>query len=77
MSHLYKPNYNEWTSKNRLKVSDYTTVFFNTFQYGIETDIWDQELTNGGPQLTTQIRIILTWRLRRTLVLKLLDKLEM
>ena len=48
MSHLYKPNYNEWTSKNRLKVSDYTTVFFNTFQYGIETDIWDQELTNGG-----------------------------
>lgn len=48
MSHLYKPNYNEWTSKNRLKVSDYTAVFFNTFQYGIETDVWDQELTNGG-----------------------------
>lgn len=35
-------------SKNRLKVSGYQTVFFNTFQYGLETDIWDQELTSGG-----------------------------
>ena len=35
-------------SKNRLKISTYQTVFFNTFQYGIETDIWDQELTSGG-----------------------------
>lgn len=35
----------EYTSKNRLKVSDYETLFFNTFQYGIETDIWDTETT--------------------------------
>lgn len=38
----------EYTSKNRLKVSPYQTVFFNTFQYGLETDVWDQSLTNGG-----------------------------
>ena len=48
MSHLFKPSYNEYTSKNRLKVSQYKTVFFNTFQYGLETDIWDQEVANGG-----------------------------
>ena len=36
------------TSKNRMKVSPYQTVFFNTFQYGLETDVWDQELTSGG-----------------------------
>jgi hypothetical protein len=36
------------TSKNRMKVSPYQTVFFNTFQYGLETDIWDEQLTNGG-----------------------------
>lgn len=35
-------------SKRRLRVSDYETVFFNTFQYGIETDVWDQQLTSGG-----------------------------
>ena len=33
------------TSKGRLKVSPYETVFFNTFQYGIETDVWDTEVT--------------------------------
>lgn len=34
------------TSKDRLKVSPYETVFFNTFQYGIETDVWDTD--SGG-----------------------------
>jgi len=37
-----------YTSKNRLKVSSYQTVFFNTFQYGKETDIWDEATANGG-----------------------------
>lgn len=37
-----------YTSKNRLKVSAYQTVFFNTFQYGVETDVWDSGLTNGA-----------------------------
>ena len=32
----------EYTSKTRLKVSTYETVFFNTFQYGKETDVWDE-----------------------------------
>jgi hypothetical protein len=32
----------EYTSKNRLKVSNFETVFFNTFQYGKETDVWDE-----------------------------------
>lgn len=35
----------DYTSKNRLKVSNYETSFFNTFQYGIETDIWDTGIT--------------------------------
>ena len=32
----------EYTSKTRLKVSAFETVFFNTFQYGKETDVWDE-----------------------------------
>jgi len=38
----------EFTSKNRLKISTYQTVFFNTFQYSKETDVWDESTTNGG-----------------------------
>ena len=37
-----------YTSKNRLKISNYQTDFFNTFQYGKETDVWDESTTNGG-----------------------------
>ena len=32
----------QYTSKERLKTSGYETIFFNTFQYGVETEIWDQ-----------------------------------
>jgi hypothetical protein len=39
---------NSTTSKLRLKISDYETVFFNTFQYGKETDIWDEYTANGA-----------------------------
>ncbi|AOO15161.1 virion structural protein [Cyanophage S-RIM12_Np_14_0310] len=35
----------QFTGKNRLKVSPYQTVFFNTFQYGLETDIWESDIT--------------------------------
>jgi hypothetical protein len=38
----------EFTSKGRLKVSPYQTVFFNTFQYGKESDVWDEATANGG-----------------------------
>ena len=38
----------EFTSKNRMKVSTYETVFFNTFQYGKETDVWDELVVNGA-----------------------------
>lgn len=38
----------EFTSKNRLKISNYETIFYNTFQYGKETDVWDESTTNGG-----------------------------
>ena len=34
-----------YTSKNRLKVSQYETVFFNTFQYGLEFDVWETGIT--------------------------------
>ena len=47
MTYLYSDN-NEYTSKNRLKVSDYQTDFFNTFQYGKETDVWDESTTSGA-----------------------------
>jgi hypothetical protein len=36
------------TSKNRLKVSTYEIEFSSTFQFGKETDVWDEELTTGG-----------------------------
>ncbi len=37
-----------YTSKNRIKISSYQTSFFNTFQYGKETDVWDEYTANGG-----------------------------
>ena len=36
------------TSKGRSKVSPYETVFFNTFQYGVETDVWETGVTGTG-----------------------------
>ena len=48
MSHLYKPSKDTYTGSNRLKVSPYQTVFFNTFQYGKETDVWDERLVRVG-----------------------------
>ena len=38
----------DYTSKNRLKVSPYETTFFNTFQYGLETDVWDTRVSLGA-----------------------------
>ena len=38
----FRPSF---TSQNRIKTSPYQTVFFNTFQYGKETDIWDEQVT--------------------------------
>ena len=40
---IYDPA--DTTSKNRVKISDSETLFFNTFQYGIETDVWDTGIT--------------------------------
>ena len=36
------------TSKGRTKVSPYETVFFNTFQFGTETDVWETSVTGTG-----------------------------
>jgi len=36
------------TSKGRLRTSPPETIFFNTFQYGTETDVWETSATNGG-----------------------------
>jgi len=36
------------TSKGRQKVSPYETVFFNTFQFGTETDVWETDVTGTG-----------------------------
>ena len=43
-----KADIGDYTSKGRLKVSNPEIVFFNTFQYGIETDVWDSSTSNGG-----------------------------
>lgn len=47
-STLHKSYVGAYTSKGRLEVSSAETVFFNTFQYGIETDVWDTAATLGG-----------------------------
>lgn len=36
------------TAKNRLKVSNQELQYFNTFQYGRDTNIWDESTTNGA-----------------------------
>ena len=36
------------TSKGRQKVSPYETLFFNTFQYSTETDVWETDVTGTG-----------------------------
>jgi hypothetical protein len=33
-----------FTSSRRLKTSPYQTTFFNTFQYGKESDVWDESV---------------------------------
>ena len=38
----------QFTNNNRLKVTPYQTVFFNTFQYGKETDVWDERVVGVG-----------------------------
>ena len=43
----------EFTSKGALKTSVTEIVFFNTFQYGIETDTWDTSNINGGTAVFT------------------------
>ncbi len=34
----------QFSDSNRLKVAPFQTVFFNTFQYGKETDVWDERV---------------------------------
>ena len=36
------------TSKDRMKITSYTTGFFNTFQHSKAADVWDETLTTGG-----------------------------
>jgi len=36
------------TSKDRAKVSGYEVVFFNTFQFDKQSDVWDELTTTGG-----------------------------
>jgi hypothetical protein len=38
----------QFSNNNRLKVAPYQTVFFNTFQYGKETDVWDERIVGVG-----------------------------
>jgi len=36
------------TSKDRMKITSYSTGFFNTFQTSKAVDVWDESLTSGG-----------------------------
>jgi hypothetical protein len=45
----------EVTGKRRLKTSTPEVVFFNTFQYGIETDVWDTRVGVGGSAVWNSI----------------------
>ena len=38
----------QFTNNNRLKIAPFQTVFFNTFQYGKETDVWDERVVGVG-----------------------------
>ena len=38
----------QFTNNNRFKISPFQTVFFNTFQYGKETDVWDERIVGVG-----------------------------
>ena len=42
----------QFSNNNRLKVAPFQTVFFNTFQYGKETDVWDERLVGVGATAT-------------------------
>ncbi|MDA9938788.1 hypothetical protein N9C48_01625 [bacterium] len=50
------------TSKDRAKVSGYEIVFFNTFQYDKEADVWDELTTTGGSAVHSDVRseVVLT-----------------
>jgi len=38
----------QFSNNNRLQVAPFQTVFFNTFQYGKETDVWDERVVGIG-----------------------------
>ena len=38
----------QFSNNNRLKVAPFQTVFFNTFQYGKESDVWDERIVGVG-----------------------------
>ena len=38
----------QFSNNNRLKISPFQTSFFNTFQYGKETDVWDERIVGVG-----------------------------
>ena len=50
------------TSKDRAKVSGYEIVFFNTFQFDKEADVWDEVTTTGGSAVHSDVRseVVLT-----------------
>jgi hypothetical protein len=38
----------QFSNNNRLKTAPFQTTFFNTFQYGKETDVWDERVVGVG-----------------------------
>ncbi len=62
MTYLFQEDNRD--SKGRLKVQTQETIFFNTFQYGKETDVWDESAVNGAAAVfdtsLSQIRMEVT-----------------
>ena len=45
----------QFSNNNRLKVAPFQTVFFNTFQYGKESDVWDEQVVGVGATATYNV----------------------
>lgn len=60
------------TAKDRAKVSDFELIFFNTFQFSKETDVWDEYTANGGSAThntnTSQVEMTVTNQVGSTCV---------
>ena len=71
---LLKQDRPQFSDNNRLKFAPFQTVFFNTFQYGKETDVWDERVVGVGTELIILLPVMWLWKLDLLLVVRLSGK---